>query len=361
MSETRTHPSSARERSGALPGGRSVPWLTVLSLAAVMAYGDGFWMMVLRGAVGAIERTQSPFSGWVVESTVALPVFVVAVLGALILALRWFGPVLRAGTFAATALMVVVAGTLVGVGQVALNAVYDYHLESIQLQFMHVTHHANSKTLLSLQQEATLGLQFRAVGYGVAILLVTNLVLVALAIAFRGGRLDVSVPGAGSAGRSRVRDLRLLLAAGFIGAAAIHAALVPQRLDEWVVAGVFFIVLAAVELAVAALLVARRDPRDPTVLLVGAVVSIGSLALWMYSHTIGLPFGPRAGIAEQFGLADVAACLLAAGTLLVAVVLLRGRAWLRRAPVSAHLRWLALVAVIAITTIGLGGTHLALT
>ena len=358
MSETRTYKSSARERSGALPGGRSVPWLTVLSLAAVMAYGDGFWMMVLRGAVGAIERTQSPFSGWVVESTVALPVFVVAVLGALTLALRWFGPVLRAGTFAATALMVVVAGTLVGVGQVALNAVYDYHLESIQLQFMHVTHHASSKTLLSLQQEATLGLQFRAVGYGLAILLVTNLVLVALAIAFRGGRLDVSVPGAGSAGRSRVRDLRLLLAAGFLGAAAIHAAVVPQRLGEWAVAGVFFIVLAAVELAVAALLVARRDP---TVLLVAAVVSIGSLALWMYSHTIGLPFGPRAGIAEQFGLADIAACLLAAGTLLVAVVLLRGRASLRRPPVSAHLRWLALVAVIAVTMIGLGGTHLAVT
>jgi len=332
--------------------------LTVLSLAAVMAYGDGFWMMVLRGAVGAIERTQSPFSGWVVESTVALPVFVVAVLGALTLALRWFGPVLRAGTFAATALMVVVAGTLVGVGQVALNAVYDYHLESIQLQFIHVTHHASSKTLLSLQQEATLGLQFRAVGYGLAILLVTNLVLVALAIAFRGGRLDVSVPGAGSAGRSRVRDLRLLLAAGFLGAAAIHAAVVPQRLGEWAVAGVFFIVLAAVELAVAALLVARRDP---TVLLVAAVVSIGSLALWMYSHTIGLPFGPRAGIAEQFGLADIAACLLAAGTLLVAVVLLRGRASLRRPPVSAHLRWLALVAVIAVTMIGLGGTHLAVT
>ena len=358
MSETSTHLSSARERSGALPGGRSVPWLTVLSLAAVMAYGDGFWMMVLRGAVGAIERTQSPFSGWVVESTVALPVFVVAVLGALILALRWFGPVLRAGTFVATALMVVVAGTLVGVGQVALNAVYDYHLESIQLQFMHLTHHANSKTLLSLQQEATLGLQFRAVGYGVAILLVTNLVLVALAIAFRGGRLDVSVPGAGNAGRSRVRDLRLLLAAGFIGSATIHAAVVPQRLGEWAAAGVFFIVLAVVELAVAALLVARRDP---TVLLAGAVVSIGSLALWVYSHAIGLPFGPRAGIAEQFGMADVAACLLAAGTLLVAVVLLRGRAPLRRPPVSAHLRWLALVAVIAITTIGLGGTHLALT
>lgn len=331
--------------------------MTVVSLAAVMAYGDGFWMMVLRGAVGAIERTQSPFAGWVRESTLALPVCVFAVLGALTLALRWFGPVVKGRTFAATGLMVVVAGTLVGIGQVAANAVYDYHLESIQLQFMHLTHHANQKGLLELQQQATLGLQLRAVGYGVAILLVTNLMLVALAIMFRGGRLEVSRAGGadGAAGRSRVQNLRLLLAAGFLGSAAIHAAVVPQRLGEWAAAGIFFIVLAAVELAIAAVLVARRGP---TVLLSAAVVSIGSLALWVYSHSIGLPFGPRAGIAERVGLADLAVCVLAAGTLLVAIILLRGRESLRRSPTSAHLRWLALVAVIAVTAIGLGGTAL---
>jgi len=355
--------SPAGERTGAALGRLGVPWRTVLSLAAVMAYGDGFWMMALRGAVGSIERTQSPFASWLRESTLILPAFVLAVLGALTLALRWFGPVLTARTFAATALMVVAAGTLVGVAQIAVNSAYDYRLQSSLLQLMHVTHHSNVKGLVALEQQATLGLQVSAVVYGLAILLVTNLVLVALAVAFRGGRLDVGIPGAGNAGRSRVRDLRLLLAAGFFGTAAIHAAVVPQRLSGWVVAGVFFIVLVAAELAIAGLLLAPgHQPgglTQPTVLLSAAVVSIGSLALWWYSSTIGLPFGPRAGIAEQVGLADLTACLLAAGSLLVAVILLRGRSSLRRPPVSAHLRWLALLAVIAITTIGLGGTGLA--
>ena len=44
----------------------------------------------------------------------------------------------------------------------------------------------------------------------------------------------------------------------------------------------------------------------------------------------------------------------------MAVVLLRGRGWLRRRPpASAHVRWLTLVAVIAVTAIGLAGTGLA--
>ena len=62
---------SARQRAGALEGRLGVPWLTVLPLAAVMAYADGFWMMSLRGAVGAIERTQEPFTSWWRESTLA--------------------------------------------------------------------------------------------------------------------------------------------------------------------------------------------------------------------------------------------------------------------------------------------------
>ena len=55
--------------------------------------------------------------------------------------------------------------------------------------------------------------------YGAAILLVTNLVLVALVVAFRG-RLDVAAdPGRDSAPRTRAGNLRLLLAAGLVGSA----------------------------------------------------------------------------------------------------------------------------------------------
>ena len=60
----------------------AVPWGTVLLLAVAMAYVDGFWTMSLRGAVGAIERTQTPFVSWLQESTLVLPLYVCAVLAA---------------------------------------------------------------------------------------------------------------------------------------------------------------------------------------------------------------------------------------------------------------------------------------
>ena len=94
-------------RSQTRRGRSGVPWLTVVPLAVVLAYADGFWIISLREAVGAIERTGQPFANWLRESTLAVPLFVLAVLGALTLALRWFGPVLRKPrTVLATALLV---------------------------------------------------------------------------------------------------------------------------------------------------------------------------------------------------------------------------------------------------------------
>ena len=70
-------PSVAAERR------LSVPWLTVLPFAAAMAYADGFWMVALRSAVGSIQRSQEPFTTWLRESTLAVPFYLFAVLGAL--------------------------------------------------------------------------------------------------------------------------------------------------------------------------------------------------------------------------------------------------------------------------------------
>ena len=99
--------NATTERSQTLRGRSGVPWLTVVPLAVVLAYADGFWIISLREAVGAIERTGQPFANWLRESTLAVPLFVLAVLGALTLALRWFGPVLRKPrTVLATALLV---------------------------------------------------------------------------------------------------------------------------------------------------------------------------------------------------------------------------------------------------------------
>jgi len=175
----------------------AVPWLTVVPLAAVMAYADGFWMTSLRGAVGAIERTQQPFSTWLRESTLTLPIFMIAVIAALALAARLFGPaLLTTKTVLATALIVVAAGTLIGIYEIATSAAYDYSLQTSQAHLMTSVSSATTSGMSARQDQASLSLQLKAVGYGSGLLLVTNLVAVGWVVALRGGRLNLRSPRA---------------------------------------------------------------------------------------------------------------------------------------------------------------------
>jgi hypothetical protein len=182
--------NAIKERPATLRGRLSVvPWLTVVPLAVVLAYADGFWLISLRGAVGSIERTGAPFASWLRDSTLALPVFALAVIGALALAAHWFGPMLRKPkTVVAAALLVVAAGTLVGIGALAASSAYDYHLQTSQGALMSSM---SMGSTVAQQNPAGLALQLRSVGYGSGILLVTNLVLVGWVVALRGGRLAV--------------------------------------------------------------------------------------------------------------------------------------------------------------------------
>jgi hypothetical protein len=356
FSATRPAAALAQDQPG-------VPWPTVISLAVVLAYADGFWMTSLRGAVGAMQTTQSPFATWWRESTLVIPVFVVAVLGVLMLARRWFGPVLRRPrTVVATVLLIVTAGTVVGLAQIAVGAAYDYHLQSAQLRMMDLMQSMCTGNCLPQQQHDTLATSIRGGLYVSRWLLLTNLVLVGWLVALRGGRVSLATsrPARGSSTdaapvtSSRFTDIRLLAVAGLLGSAAIHAAVVPEHLKEWNDAGVFFIVLTAAELAVAAAILLR--PQQRAWLLAAAVISIGPLLVWSYSRTAGMPFGPEAGVPEAVGVPDCVACALELATLVTAVVLLRATGWLRRPAASAHLRALTFVAVIAFTAIGLAGT-----
>jgi hypothetical protein len=344
------------------PTRRAVPWSTVLPLAIVLAYADGFWMTSLRGAVGAMETTQSPFASWWRESTLVIPVFVVAVLGALMLAQRWFGPVLRRPrAVAATVLLIVAAGTIVGLAQIAAGSAYDYHLQSNQLRMMDLMQSMCTGNCLPVQEHDTLVTTLRGGFYVSRWLLLTNLVLVSWLVAMRGGRVALAttkqapVPSTDAspvAGR-RVTDIRLLLVAGLVGSAAIHAGVIPEHLKEWIEAGRFFVVLTAAELGVAVMLLVR--PKQRAWLLAAAVISIGPLIVWSWSRATGLPFGPEAGEPEAIGVPDVVACLLEFGTLIAAVVLMRASGRLRQPAASAHVRALVLVAVLGVTLIGLAG------
>ena len=332
----------------------AVPWLTVLPLAVVLAYADGFWMLTLRGAVGAIERTQQPFATWWRESTISLPLYVLAVLGALTLALRWFGPLQRnLRTVIATSLLVVTAGTAVGVAEIVGSSAYDYYLEADQLAMMDSMHGICVGSCLDQAQQSTLAAVVRAVLYTGAFMLITNLVLVGWMVAIRGGRLSVASTGQRvESDGDRAMDLRTLMVAALIGSAAIHAAVIPDHLDEWIAAGAFFVALTAAEVVVAAMLATR--PHRRTLFAVVAISAL-PLAIWLCSRSAGLPFGPAAGQPEPVGLADIVCCVLEVVTLLVACLLLRRSSpMLIRGPgASAHVRSLALLTILAVTAIGL--------
>ncbi len=351
-------PSRVEEQAPAGHAVVRVPWRAVLPLAVVLALADLFWIGSLRVTVGHISRNQSPFESWVRESALSLPLFVLAVLGALTVALHWFGTSPRgARQVLATIGLVTAAATTAGMAALAASTYYDYLLESDGERAMGAMRQSCTGRCANLAQEATLRLQLQSFGVGTLLILVTNLVLVAWVVAALGGRLRI---GTTKPGPFRV-DARTLLIAGLVGSAVIHAAVVPEHLDEWSAAGSFFMLLTAAELAVAGwLCLGAKVPA----LLAAAALSAGPLLVWLWSRTSGLPFGPEPGEPEAIGMADVAACVLEVLTLVLALVLLRrvlgarptGEQRSRSAnPNGARL---ALVAIVAVTAVGLAGTPL---
>ena len=95
-------------------------WTTVVVLAVLLAFADGFVLLAFQGAVGAVERQSEPFRRWIIGSLILVPFFAAAVVVAMILtvevalALTWswllldehFGPVKVLGA------AVVIAGVL---------------------------------------------------------------------------------------------------------------------------------------------------------------------------------------------------------------------------------------------------------
>src|SRR5262245_39353253 len=209
----------ARAPEDPTPTGRDhrragVSWSHVLPLGIMLAFANGFWIVVLRGAVGAIERTSAPFSTWLHESTLLIPVYVAAVLVAFLLAQRWFGPrprSLRAvgGTIATVAGAASLAGTLL----LAFSSWYDYRLQATDLEHMSAAHPGCDSSCLTQRIHATVALEIKALWIGLLLMLLTDLVLIALLLAFRGGVL-VLAREPRAAKTPRVSDARLVLAAG---------------------------------------------------------------------------------------------------------------------------------------------------
>ena len=90
-------------------------------------------------------------------------------------------------------------------------------------------------------------------------------------------------------------------------AGAIHFAVVPEHLDEWPAAGIFFVVLGAFQ-AVWAVAYPRRARGWLAAL--GLIVNLATVALWTVSRTVGLPFAPEPWTPEAIGVLDVTASAL---------------------------------------------------
>jgi hypothetical protein len=194
-------------RAGLLHDRRLLAVLVAAPTALLLAYADGFWMTSLQGAIGAIERAQTPFATWWRSSTLILPVYLLAVLGALALARRWFGPSLRGWRpVVVTTLLIAAFGTLVGIGDLVANAAYDYHLQSSLIQLQEATHTTGTSAAaaaaahltgsgmagmemgsVSSQLHTTLVVHARGASMASGLMLATNLVLVGWLVALRGG------------------------------------------------------------------------------------------------------------------------------------------------------------------------------
>jgi hypothetical protein len=153
--------------------------------------------------------------------------------------------------------------------------------------------------------------------------------------------------------QSRRWELGHLLVVGAallsVGAAAIHFAVDPEHFREYWGFGVFFVVVAWLQLAFAAAALVRGQRA----IVVGAAIGNALVVvIWIVSRTIGIPLGPESGTAESATVID----LMATAFELVIVVCcigslasrIRGRQLTRS--VLTRLVIVAVAVVIALTT-----------
>lgn len=210
---TRTFP----ERLRSFLDPRPARWRTVLVIAVVLAYADGYVLVALTGAVGAIQRTEHPFGAWLEESAVLVPFFVLAELLVLRLVRRRSGPALRSvKAVLVAALLLAVGGTATGVVAVTASAAYDFRLQTELIDFSAqfsdqvgdplikagtTVARGNCNTMICDEERFSLATDARGVALGALLLLGINVVLVGWILAAFGGRLGAPVRETAAAGQ----------------------------------------------------------------------------------------------------------------------------------------------------------------
>ncbi len=130
------------------------------------------------------------------------------------------------------------------------------------------------------------------------------------------------------------RSHPVLLLIGFaVIAGCIHAAVAPEHFDEAFLHGLFFAVLAPVQLGLAVWI--YRRPEDRRALVASTLVNLGVVAVWVVSRTVGVPVGPDAWRPEAVGVVDVVATVDELAIAAYAAAIVRPP-W----PISARFAWL---------------------
>lgn len=146
--------------------------------------------------------------------------------------------------------------------------------------------------------------------------------------------------------RSDSRLAARLAALASVGAAVIHVAVVPTHWHEWIPAGAFFLALATIQVSWAWAVLARATTP---ILAAGIAVNVAAIAVWAWSRTAGVPFGPHAGEAEIIQAADLCALLLQ-----IYVVMGAGWVWyrgLRGEPVTAFASAATLLGAVCVVAL----------
>ncbi len=104
-----------------------------------------------------------------------------------------------------------------------------------------------------------------------------------------------------------VADAAKVVAWLSISAGAIHAVAAIDHFSHWWLYGAFFVALTYGQVLWGVSLL-RKTPSDRN-LTIGALGTLGIVAVWLFTRTVLVPFGPEAGSAEPVGVMDVAVTL----------------------------------------------------
>ena len=195
--------------------------------------------------------------------------------------------------------------------------------------------------------------------HGLALVLMALAAVAALAITLYRGRLGKSAEQ-GQAGRPAPVGLFpypvLAALAGLMAAAGgIHLAVTREHFIEDPVLGWFFLLLTIAQIGYAAVVLVRPSRA---LLGLGLLSNVGVVALWVYTRTVGIPFGVGGGEVEAVGLADVVSAVVELAAAAVAVQALRAQTWSRaRLPRLSltHAGWALMVVAIASSSVSAGG------